>query len=266
MQPPGLPAMEKRVTLSDFKALQEALLDMRSELEESRGREKKAVEALDAMKSATASSSFPPPPPRRKTAAPAQSTTAGCSYSSYPDALNPFSPAAQASPQPSSSASTPWQQPAAADARAAAIEATIRAARWRLASDGRALMRLTFHAWRASHGQMCILRNMRLLQQQASSDAALPLALVRLLGQEQHGSSSNEEERSAAEWELMRSELSLLEQTYATGCAERDELQRRSDAGTAALREMTATAGALYGRGLCALEEQQGHATLPNRS
>ena len=149
---------------------------MRSELEESRGREKKAVEALDAMKSATASRASATASKKKQLRL---SIHYRGSYSSYPDALNPFSPA-QASPQPSSSASTPWQQPAAADEQQP----------FRLPSELHVVATaLTAARSRASHSMRGVRRIARCAScehEVAAAVSSMPCRhyVVRLLGQE----------------------------------------------------------------------------------
>jgi hypothetical protein len=80
----------KRVTLSDFQRLQQALLETRQALYDSRDREAKALEQLSRAPPPTASAkAFPPPPPRRR------ATTSGHPTQQqgealYPAELNPF--------------------------------------------------------------------------------------------------------------------------------------------------------------------------------
>jgi hypothetical protein len=161
----------ERVTLKDFEALQEALLQTRQALCESREREA----ALEKLRVA----SFPPPPPRRTLEHPVGSPVPMAG--SYPEALNPFgggggnpfddsAPLAvgrEASVQTEGDGAD--QEDAAAREQARAMrerEVVIRerciAARRARASSARALLRLIFHAWRGSHAQTCILRNMML--------------------------------------------------------------------------------------------------------
>jgi hypothetical protein len=263
---------EQRVTLSDFYALQETLLQTRTALYESRSREASCQQQLETMRSHAASASFPPPPARRmKAPAPA---------SQYPDALNPFATDTASGDGGGSHRGTSHHRGAASshssaiELREAAIQATLRAAQWRVAAGKRELVRLTFHAWRAAHAQTCILRNMMLQARAGSATVAIageqpsplpppepvvPRALRRLL--ESSGSpdeDGDERARASAEWELLCAELGRLEGEHAACCRARDGLRRRYDAATAALDEMTATAGALYGRGLCALDQQRG--------
>ena len=241
--------MAERVTLSDFHALQATLLETRKALYESREREKKAVEKLRS----TTAASFPPPPPRRTAAATPTPPRTAIETARYPEALNPFGngssnpfddgfvsrpppTAAVAAPNAgaaSSGAAVPSveHQPRAMpqDAREAAIRERCLAAMRARTADGRALLRLTFHAWRASHSLTCILRNMMLQARaggatgaagggaSASSSAdAHPrsFALQRLL---------LKGERAAAEADVLVAELAdaeaMAERGYQQGAA-----------------------------------------------
>ena len=184
--------MEQRVTLSDFHALQATLLETRKALYESREREKKALDKVTALRA-----TFPPPPPRRQSGG--KAAAGQPNEGSYPDELNPFGgtnpfgngAASSASPTRDAAELTAASRPPLpADAREAALRERCVGARRARAAECRALLRLIFHAWRASHSLTCILRNM-MQQARAGGGAAtasspqpvepvLPLALRRL--------------------------------------------------------------------------------------
>ena len=260
--------MEPRVTLSDFHRLQAQLLEVRQQLIDSQERETAATAALERHRVQAAASSA--------AAAAAHHATA----TSYPEELNPFgnpfggggsscaSAAAAGRPAnggtadagPSSGASSP------ADVRAAIVRERCLGAQRTSAVQQRWLMRLTFHAWRASHSQTCILRNMTSMVQartQAAADAPpqhpiLPAALTRLIGEREQGASA----RSAAEvdstqLDALAAEVRLLEAELARVAAARDKLQARCHAGNRALQELCTTSAAMYGRALYAVEEQE---------
>ena len=172
---------DAQVTLSDFHALQATLLETRKALYDTRERERTATAALERLRASTAT--FPPPPPRRaasggKAPAPAPATPPA---PTYPDALNPFgdaNPFGNATSSAATSDSTTAgaaavRPPLAAEAREVAVRERCAAARRIRATECRALLRLIFHAWRASHSQTCILKNMRLglLQARSASGA-----------------------------------------------------------------------------------------------
>ena len=101
-----------------------------------------------------------------------------------------------------------------------------------------------------------------------AQDAATPTALSRPLGQQQQqqqehascggGGGAGSDVRATVDEDILRAELTCVEQEHAASTQALEALQRRCDARDAALREMTATAGALYGRGLYALELDDG--------
>ena len=102
-----------RVTLADFREMQTRLLQTRQELEDSREREKAALEELRLRPVLQAASSFPPPP--REAAALAVATDTD--DANYPTELNPFgpsAPAAEPSAAPSTSSSTTQTEPSSA--------------------------------------------------------------------------------------------------------------------------------------------------------
>lgn len=206
---------ESQVTLSDFHALQNALLETRKALYDSREREANATAAMQQLQA----SSFPPPTPQAAAAPSTASPGTSIPVENYPNALNPFG--AGGNPFGGDASAASERSPAAAggaaddrptlpaDAREAALrERCITALRLR-AAEGRALLKLSFHAWRASHSLTCVLRNM-MLQARAggagtsggdvrAAAVALPLALSRLLVDEQ---------RASAETTLLQSEVS----------------------------------------------------------
>ena len=174
--------MAQRVTLSDFRELQEQLIETRRLLFESREREANAADALQRQLQQQASA-FPPPPPRRASSATAttQNSATPASPASpsasahYPTTLNPFGddesggpsaptlPAASMLPKPDALISeallaTAERPPPTA---ALAVARERRAAALRARAIRRAtLAKLAFHGWCASHRQTKILRNM----------------------------------------------------------------------------------------------------------
>ena len=95
-------------------------------------------------------------------------------------------------------------------------------------------MRLVFHAWRASHSQTNILRNMNtMLRVRAGVDGG--------------------GEREAVEARVLAREMVALEERHREFASQATRLA----AGEHALNQIALTAAALHGRALCALEEVQ---------
>lgn len=260
------------MTLSDFAALQQQLLETRQALYESREREENATAALERLRASAAAATFPPPPPDRRgstakrTQATACADEAAASSSNYPAELNPFAGSAPAGDgavsQSACDAGTQTESWRQLDGSARDVTRRERCAaglRLHLAHGG-SLLRLCFHAWRASHSQTCILRNM-MLQMRAGNTSikpALPAALQRLVADErattEHPSPSSVQ-RTGVETELLVRELRTIEESAAIAREESMALRRRCGGAGAALQEMALTAAALHGRALYALED-----------
>jgi hypothetical protein len=251
-------------------------LETRRELYDSKERE--AVTAATLLR--VRASGFPPPPPRRSAASTTAPTATSCN-DSYPDELNPFgsggggAPSARVPPACGIGGSSDhFSQNASSGAgvgiaRDAAVQLRCTMARRARSIERTWRLRLFFHAWRASHSQTCILRNMMLQAQvgggvrpaqppPSQQQQALPAALKRLLGEgEGWTRCESDAERVDAETEVLGAELRRVERDYGRVCAKAAELQACERASTEALQEIAATAAALHGRSLFALEDAQ---------
>jgi hypothetical protein len=122
------------------------------------------------------------------------------------------------------------------------------------------LLRLVFHAWCAAHSQMCILRNMTsLMQDRASGSIGAAGSCGTLLSWSGLGPVGatvvdSSALRSSAEVEVLQRELQLVDIRLEREVLARRSMAARYDAAVAAVRELTMTAGAMYGRGLGALD------------
>ncbi len=250
-------ATTERVTLSDFHRLQQSLLETRQELYDCGEELQRARRRADAAEAAMATANA--------------AAIASLAAASYPEELNPFGGGCSAAlPAPTLGMASHTGSSHAT----AAIHAARKAAQLLAVVQQRWLIRLIFHAWRSSHSQTCILRNMsNMMQARASGDggaAATPLAakpactalLDRVVakgerkaagnGQGHHGSSDDKEVDTV---ETLRAEVVRLESELARTSAARDALQERCRAGTQALRELCVTAAAMHGRALFGLED-----------
>ena len=272
LQAASLPATPQRVTLSDFQRLQQALLETRQALYDSQERESSATVALEQLRCAPpVATAFPPPPPRQKKAEPAAAASPDGGV--YPVELNPFGsrPGANgcgAGGGGGGSSSSGGGSSGGGSSHAAAAAC--------FALRRRGLLRLVFHAWRASHSQTCILRNMSsmatLLQARRGADGlldapaavpVLPVALSRLIGDRDCDDAvptdGEAQLRSEADAAALRAEVGGLEADLARERARAAGLSLRCRAGAAALQEVALTAAALHGRALCALDDEAAH-------
>ena len=283
-------ASGERVTLSDFHRLQAQLLATRQELYDSQEREANAASALKHLRAAA---SFPPPPPRA-TATPPRATASTSPVQRYPEALNPFGADADlTSPHP------PAPPPCAPDRRTCdahtqtteldtdmsvvvrdvAVRERCAGAQRTMAVRRHSLLRLVFHGWRASQASTKILRNMgSLIQAQAAAAGTQQEHAMVAVRQTSPlaprgdppgvATSSTEAEASlryrTAELSVVAAELHLLEGHLEILGEQREGLRASRDEALTALREVSTTAGALYGRTLCALETA-GSAASPGR-
>ena len=311
---------DNRVTLSDFQRLQQALLETRQALYDSREREAKALEQLSRAPPPTVTArAFPPPPPRRRATTMSAHPPWNEGEAMYPAELNPFGAVpplpldcAGSKPIGCSSGKTAGSVQASmsgavmqADARSSASTGAERVntavarvpmtrlatcdvltmherhVQHSLAQRQRWLLRLVFHAWRASHSQTCILRNMSslatLLQARRTSDGtdatpiALPAALSRLIAERDEAGQTasgggREQLRSVVDADVLAAELDTLEASYAHERSRTHALGLRCDAGIAALRELTLTAAAMHGHTLCALDAATAEGGVANCS
>ena len=254
----------ERVTLSDFHRLQQSLLETKQELygrtEELRRVRQRAEDAESALAAANAA---------------AAASSAASAAASYPDMLNPFSGGSSSSSVPPSNLNV-VSQTGASDARAAIRAARVRerceAAQRLAAVQRRWLVRLMFHAWRSSHNQTEILRNMsNMVQAQAArhtGTAELPVsvkpALHRLVVERSesdcvdgngHGRRASCASQDSTTIESLRAQIMRLEGELARTRTAHLALRERCRIGTQALRELCVTAAAMHGRALCGLED-----------
>ena len=253
----------ERVTLSDFHRLQQSLLETKQELYERTEELRRARQRAEDAEAASAPAN-----------AAAAASSAASAAASYPDMLNPFSGCSSSSVPPSNLNLV--SQTCASDAEAAIRAARVRErceAAQRLAVVQRQwLVRLMFHAWRSSHNQTKILRNMSNMMQaraaRQTGTAELPVAvkpaLHRLVVERSesdavdgngHGRRASCASQDLTTIESLRAQIVRLENELARTRTAHVALRERCRTGTQALRELCVTAAAMHGRALCGLED-----------
>ena len=244
----------ERVTLSDFHRLQQSLLETKQELYERTEELRRARQRAEDAEAASAPAN-----------AAAAASSAASAAASYPDMLNPFSGCSSSSVPPSNLNLV--SQTCASDAEAAIRAARVRErceAAQRLAVVQRQwLVRLMFHAWRSSHNQTKILRNMsNMVQARAARQtgtAELPVAvkpaLHRLVVERSESDAVDGNGQDLTTIESLRAQIVRLENELARTRTAHVALRERCRTGTQALRELCVTAAAMHGRALCGLED-----------